>query len=137
MFRKFFAVAVLTLGLGAAFSSFANATDANTVAETVVSGTFSGLSNHITTGGVSIVKTDAGYLAVLANDFSLDGAPSPTLGFGADGQFDAASEFTKLASNTGLQVYAIPASVNVADFNEIYVWCADVNVPLGVAKFSS
>lgn len=97
------------------------------------SGTFKGLSKHVTTGGVSIVQTENGYIAVLENNFSLDGAPAPTLGFGKDGKFDQATEFTKLASTKGAQVYSIPSSINPADFNEFYVWCADFTVPLGVA----
>lgn len=99
-------------------------------------GTFSGLSKHVTTGGVTILKTQSGYLAILESDFSLDGAPAPTLGFGNDGKFDTASEFTKLENISGAQLYQIPASINPANFNEFYVWCADFSVPLGVAKLN-
>ncbi len=100
-------------------------------------GEFEGRSKHITTGGVSVVNTGSGYLVVLDNNFSLDGAPGPTLGFGVDGQFDGKSEFTPLKSKSGAQVYVLPASINPANYNEIYVWCADFSVPLGVAKLGS
>lgn len=99
----------------------------------VLSGKFEGRNKHITTGGVSIVKTASGYIAILEGDFSLDGAPAPTLGFGKDG-FDAKSEFTKLNSNDGLQVYALPASIDPMQYDEFYVWCADFSVSLGVAS---
>ncbi len=99
----------------------------------VKTGSFTGLSNHITTGNVSIVRTNDGYVAILEGNFELDGAPAPTLGFGKNG-FDKKTEFTKLNSKKGLQVYAIPASINPADFDEFYVWCADFNVGLGIAK---
>ena len=128
----FFAVALLA-GLGA---SFAGPAQADGHSEVVASGSFEGRSDHVTTGGISILKTKAGYVAVLESDFSLDGAPAPTLGFGKDGKFDEKSEFTKLNNKTGLQVYAIPASVDPSSFNEFYVWCADFSVPLGVAKLS-
>lgn len=101
------------------------------------SGEFSGLSRHVTTGGVSILKTSTGYVLVLEQNFSLDGAPSPTIGFGKGGKFDGKTEFTKLKDKTGLQVYALPATINPADYDEIYIWCAKFSVPLGVAKLAS
>ena len=113
------------------FSS-SHAAPADSTTTVVKSGTFEGRNDHITTGGVSIVKTDAGYVAVLEGDFSLDGAPAPTLGFGKGG-FDDKTEFTKLASTEGLQVYAIPSHINPSQFSEFYVWCSDFDVALGVA----
>ena len=107
-----------------------------TEGQVVLTGTFEGRSDHITTGRVSIVKTASGYVARLENDFSLDGAPAPTLGFGQDG-FVAATEFTTLNKKDGFQLYDIPASINPADFNEFYVWCADFSVPLGVATLAA
>lgn len=96
-------------------------------------GTFTGLNKHETTGGVTIVKGGDGYIVVLENNFSLDGAPAPTLGFGNNGKFDPSTEFTKLSSIKGAQVYSLPASIDPEKFSEFYVWCADFSVPLGVA----
>jgi len=100
--------------------------------EVVKTGSFEGRNKHITTGDVSILKTSDGYIAILNHNFSLDGAPAPTLGFGKNG-FDKKTEFTKLKSITGLQIYKIPSNINVEDFNEFYVWCSDFDVSLGVA----
>lgn len=108
--------------------------EAHVTSSVIQSGTFKGLSNHVTTGGVSIIKTGSGHIAILESNFDLDGAPAPTLGFG-NGEFDTETEFTKLESIKGLQVYAIPASINPADYSQFYVWCADFSVPLGVASF--
>ena len=100
-------------------------------------GTFEGASNHITTGGVSIIKTaGGGAVVILDADFSLDGAPDPHVGFGTDGTYAEASDIGMLSSNSGLQVFVVPASVNVDDFNEVYIWCSDVGVPLGVAAIN-
>lgn len=135
MFKNF-AIAVVALFTSAiAAVSVAQAQDvqAHVNSSVVQSGTFTGLSKHETSGGVSIIKTASGYIAVLESDFNLDGAPAPTLGFG-NGKFDVKTEFTKLNSIKGLQVYAIPASINPADYDEFYVWCADFSVPLGVAS---
>lgn len=97
-------------------------------------GTFTGASDHITTGGVQIIKTaDGGAVVILDSDFSLDGAPDPRVGFGKDGTFSDASDLGVLRSTTGVQVYIVPATVNVDDFNEVYIWCKKFAVPLGVA----
>lgn len=130
-------IAILSSGFALIGAAQAE-TDVTDSATTIVSsGSFEGRSKHITTGGVSIVKTTSGYIAVLESNFDLDGAPAPTLGFGKNGNgFDKNTEFTKLKSDKGLQVYAIPASINPTDYNEFYVWCADFSVPLGVAKLN-
>ncbi len=97
-------------------------------------GSFTGASNHITTGGVKIVKTaDGGAVVILDSDFSLDGAPDPRVGLGKDGRFIDSADLGELQNLTGVQVYIVPASVNVDDFNEVYIWCKKFSVPLGVA----
>ncbi|MEM6374450.1 MAG: twin-arginine translocation pathway signal protein, partial [Pseudomonadota bacterium] len=78
---------VLAIAL-AGFISFSAAANAGAVA----SGTFTGASDHITTGGVEVIKNDDGsHTVVLASDFSLDGAPDPRVGFGKDGKYDKAT----------------------------------------------
>ena len=102
--------------------------------EIVASGTFTGASNHVTTGGVSVVKTTDGLAVLMGADFNFDGAPDPKVGFGKAGQYDINSQLSHLQSNRGEQSYSIPASLNVDDYDEIYIWCEKYNVPLGVAK---
>lgn len=102
--------------------------------EVAATGSFIGASDHITTGGVSVIKTsDGGAVVILSKDFSLDGAPDPRVGFGKDGQFVDASDLGVLTQINGLQAYVVPADVNVDDFNEVYIWCKQFSVPLGVA----
>lgn len=99
-------------------------------------GTFTGASDHITTGGLTIVKTaDGGAVVILDSDFSLDGAPDPRVGFGKDGAYAEATDLGALQNLTGVQVYVVPASVNVDDFNEVYIWCKQFSVPLGLASY--
>ena len=100
----------------------------------VSKGTFEGRSDHITTGNVEIKKaSDGSYTVILADNFSLDGAPDPKLAFGKDG-VDKSTIFAPLKSKTGKQEYSLPAGINPANFNEIYVWCEKFDVPLGVAN---
>ncbi len=119
-----FALALLLLS--AAFVAHASSTVAS-------NGTFTGKSDHITTGGVSILETSTGYAVVLESDFSLDGAPDPKIGFGNDGTFAPETLFTALENNTGMQIYEVPASIDPTKFDEVYIWCEKFSVPLGVA----
>lgn len=73
------------------------------------SGQFSGRSDHITTGGVSIMKTEnGGSVLILGADFSLDGAPDPSVALGLDGKYDAATNLGAMTKINGMQVYEIP-----------------------------
>lgn len=111
------------------FLPLANASDVVKTAE------FEGRSDHITTGGVSILKTGGQTLLILEAEFSLDGAPDPQIGFGKNG-FDSDTIISKLRDDKGAQVYVIPDSIDVSEFNEVYIWCEKFDIPLGVAKFS-
>ncbi|MEX0286160.1 MAG: DM13 domain-containing protein [Paracoccaceae bacterium] len=96
-------------------------------------GTFKGLSNHITTGGVTVEERDGGYVIVLHGDFSFDGAPDPRVGFGNGGKFVDGTDFEVLKSNSGEQVYKVPAGINASQFSDVFIWCRKFAVPLGVA----
>lgn len=96
-------------------------------------GSFTGDSGHVTTGTAMLVKTAAGYEIHLGDDFVFDGAPDPRIGFGKDGKFVDATDFEQLQSNTGEQIYIVPASIKADTFDTIYVWCRKFSVPLGHA----
>ena len=121
--------AVASLALALAIPTLASAGDK------VGHGSFTGASGHVTTGEVSVVKTDKGYQVVLEDSFNFDGAPDPKLGFGKDG-YDASTQFSVLKANSGKQVYELPASFDPSKFNEVWVWCEKFAVPLGVAKLN-
>ncbi|MGC1497318.1 MAG: DM13 domain-containing protein [Sulfitobacter sp.] len=101
------------------------------------SGTFVGASDHITTGGVSVTKNDDGTSTVTFDaNFSLDGAPDPRVGFGKDGKFVSISDLGALKNLNGAQSYVVPASLDIDDYNELYIWCLKFAVPLGVAQLN-
>ncbi len=102
--------------------------------QTISTGQFNGANGHVTTGKVTIKKEGNDTIVILEDNFSLDGAPNPSLGFSKDGNYDVATDFSPLKSNTGRQVYKLPASINVENYDEIVVWCADFTVSLGSAK---
>jgi hypothetical protein len=99
-------------------------------------GSFSGASSHQTSGTVEVVQTDSGWEVHLKGDFSHDGAPDPWVGFGKSGSFAAATDFHRLRSNSGAQVYKVPADIDPAAYDEVYIWCRRYSVPLGVAKLA-
>lgn len=100
------------------------------------SGTFNGASGHEVRGKVDVVRTDSGWQVRLGEDFFLDGAPDPRVGFGSGGRFAAATDFEALRRNTGAQVYNVPAGIDPAGYDEVYIWCGQFSVPLGVAQIA-
>ena len=103
--------------------------------ETTAVGSFTGANDHITTGNVSVVRTsNGGAVVILDTNFSLDGAPDPSVGFGKDGEYVEATSLGVLGELTGLQAFVVPPSVNIDDFNEVYIWCDQFSVSLGVAS---
>ncbi|MEO0882941.1 MAG: DM13 domain-containing protein [Pseudomonadota bacterium] len=140
------AIVALTIGACSYIQSDADAVATQAAsAQTIVaeagdlvsSGTFEGRSDHITTGGVSLVSTEDGYQLVFADDFSLDGAPDPVVGFGKAGAYDTASQVSALANKTGAQSYSLPVSFTPDAYDEVYVWCEQFSVPLGVATLET
>lgn len=129
---------LLTTTIAATFIAFSAFTPtAASAGDTALTGSFTGDNDHITTGGVSIVKTaNGGAVVILDTNFSLDGAPDPKVGFGKDGEYAEATDLGELTQNTGLQVFVVPASVNVDDFNEVYIWCEQFSVSLGKADLA-
>ncbi len=125
-----FAGAMLALAFAAAVLAAPVAASAE--GHVLASGEFRGKSGHAASGGVSVVKTATGTAVVLAPDFKFDGAPDPKLGFGKNGYLKS-TQFSALKSNSGEQTYNLPAGIDPADYTEVWVWCEQYSVPLGVA----
>ena len=99
-------------------------------------GSFSGLKGHTAAGQVAVVMTADGWEVHLKDDFTFDGAPDPWVGFGTSGSFAPATDFYRLRQNTGGQVYKVPADIDPAAYDEVYIWCRQYSVPLGVARIA-
>ncbi len=98
--------------------------------DVIAKGSFIGASDHVTTGGVHVTANSVD----LQEDFSLDGAPDPKVGFGKDGVFDPDTTLDALQSKTGAQSYEVPDDIDPNAYDEVYIWCEKFSVPLGVAK---
>jgi len=97
-------------------------------------GDFIGVNGHKATGRVEVVQTADGWELHLKDDFTFDGAPDPWVGFGTLGKFSPGTDFYRLRANTGGQLYKVPADINPADYDEVYIWCRQYSVALGVAR---
>lgn len=102
----------------------------------VSQGQFSGRSDHITTGDVTLEKTAKGYQLSFSGDFELDGAPDPVVAIGNNETFLVANKLGVLKNRTGKQTYQLPASFTPGQFSQVYVWCEEFSVPLGIANLN-
>lgn len=98
-------------------------------------GTFTGKSNHVTKGRAEVVTQNGKSQVILLDDFWFDGAPDPKVALGRNG-FDKSTLMGALTSNTGKQTYDVPAGIDAATYNEVWIWCERFNVPLGVAQLN-
>ncbi|MEM7592987.1 MAG: DM13 domain-containing protein [Cyanobacteria bacterium P01_A01_bin.83] len=104
-------------------------------AEVLQSSSFTGENGHEVSGGVEIVKQGDILYLVLQDDFEFDGAPDPKLGFSQNDQFVEDSLFSGLNLDRGKQIYRLPAGFDVANYDEITVWCDEFDVSLAEAKY--
>ncbi|MEM8760635.1 MAG: DM13 domain-containing protein [Pseudomonadota bacterium] len=96
-------------------------------------GTFEGRSKHVTTGHASIVFSNGNVIIQLEDDFTFDGAPDPKVALG-NGGFDESTIHAALRSNTGAQAYTLKPGLDIGNYTEVWIWCEQFSVPLGVAK---
>ena len=104
--------------------------------QTISAGNFSGRPDHVTTGQVSLERTANGYQLNFAADFFLDGAPDPVVALGNGETFAVANKIGALKNRTGTQLYTLPANFKPGQFSQVYVWCEQFSVPLGVADLT-
>ncbi|MDC0116137.1 DM13 domain-containing protein [Octadecabacter sp.] len=95
-------------------------------------GTFSGKAGHAASGTAEI---DGGTINLLG-DFSFDGAPDARIALGNNGAHDPATLMGLLKSNTGASSYSVPAGIDSAGYTEVWIWCEQYSVPLGVAEIN-
>lgn len=108
-----------------------------TAAKTDTFDTFTGASDHVTKGGVTITNNDDGTATVTFDQsFSLDGAPDLRVDFDKGGKIVSIADPEQLKNLNGAQSYVVPASLDIDAYNELYIWCLKFAVPLGVAQLN-
>ena len=89
-------------------------------------------NSYAVTGRAELVKQGNGYVVNLSDDFSFANAPDPKIALGRNG-YDKSTLMGLLKSNKGASSYQVPAGVNAEEYNEVWIWCEQYNVPLAVA----
>ena len=100
----------------------------------VKTGTFAKDSEG-TVGTAQIVQLDnASFVLRFGKDFVYNGgAPDVTIGLGNNGYIEK-SNLGSLKSTKGIQDYALPAGFDPSKINQVFVWCRQFHVGLGVAS---
>lgn len=107
-------------------------------ARTTARGSFVGDKGHVTTGTGEVFRDNGQWFVRLGPDFSLDGGPDPKVALGnkASGGYQPGTILGKLSSLNGEQVYALKPGLDIADYDQIYIWCEQFSVPLGHANLA-
>lgn len=101
--------------------------------EIIAQGVFIGLEGHRAEGSAKLLKVADKYYVRFEDDFRITNGPDLFVYFGKDGRYDAAAKVAGLKGNIGGQNYEIPAKLDPANYNEIWVWCRAFSVAFGRA----
>ncbi len=96
-------------------------------------GVWIGKSLHDTIGTVSVHDADGDALVLIEANFSLSPVPGTMVALGRDGYVPRAV-LGALRRPQGRQVYRVPENLRISDYNEIWLWDAINNRPLGLAR---
>lgn len=94
---------------------------------------FIGESNHDTVGTVSVYRSGKPAYLVFEPNFRMTRAPGTVIAFGLDG-YQPETVIGELVRMRGRQSYALPTDLRVRDFNEVWLWDAKADKPLGLAR---
>ena len=121
---KFFTQLFLALTIVLAPVSYATA-------QTVKSGNLVGEKVKWTQGSVKIVKSGSGHKIQLGSNFKTKQGPALYVYLG-NGK--PQKRIAKLQSISGAQSYAIPNSVNIDSYSNVYIYCVPFRVVFGSSR---
>ena len=102
--------------------------------EVVRTGEFFGFDRvHVGSGTVNLIKTKTGFVVRMEESFSVTNGPDLFVGLGKDGVYREEAQIAPLRGNIGSQNYMVPNTVNVDEYNEIWIWCRAFSVPFARA----
>lgn len=124
--------------LPVATTSFAPIVSSEVVAtpsvETIAQGTFTGFDSlHRASGNARLIRTNGKAYIRFEEDFTVTNGPDLFVHLGKNGKYDAEVNLGKLKGNEGSQNYEIPATINLDEYSEVWVWCRAFSVPFGKA----
>lgn len=96
-------------------------------------GVWIGKSLHPTVGAVSVHRADDDLLIMIEDNFQMPLVPGTIVALGRDG-YSQGAVIGELRRATGRSLYLVPDKLRISDYNEIWLWDATGNRPLGVAR---
>jgi hypothetical protein len=96
--------------------------------ETIKYGTFEGLTGHAGFGGASLLKIRGSYYVRFDEDFQTTNGPDLFVHLGRNGEYDANANLGSLKGSAGGQNYKIPDTIDISQYNEVWVWCRAFSV---------
>lgn len=101
--------------------------------QVLFSGNFEGLGGHNAEGQAQLIKVGDKYYIRLEENFKVTNGPDLFVYLGKNGQYDPNTKLDSLKGNIGSQNYEVPISINIQEYNEVWVWCRSFSVPFGKA----
>jgi hypothetical protein len=103
----------------------------------VLRGLFSGFDRiHTGSGNVSVIRVGDKYILRFEENFEVANGPDLYVGLGKDGEYKKGTEIAKLKGNIGSQNYEVPETINLSDYNEVWIWCRAFSVGFAKAKLT-
>ncbi|MCR4328801.1 MAG: DM13 domain-containing protein [Patescibacteria group bacterium] len=108
-------------------------TPKNGVLETLAKGTFIGLAGHNAEGTATLLKIGTTHYIRFEGDFKVTNGPDVFVYLGKNGSYAPEAQLAALKGNIGSQNYEIPDTIDITDYNEVWIWCRAFSVPFGSA----
>ena len=100
-------------------------------------GSFTGFDSiHYGSGNVSVLEVGGKYVIRFEENFDVANGPDLFVGLGKDGEYIEGTEIGKLKGNIGSQNYEVPENINLADYNEVWIWCRAFSVGFAKARLT-
>lgn len=94
-----------------------------------------GEPGHHAKGEAVLLRLEDGSYAVrFEDDFEVTNGPDLFVYLGNDGEYDSEAKLGALKGSVGGQNYIVPNSIDVGQYNEVWVWCRAFGVKFGVAR---
>lgn len=96
-------------------------------------GVWIGKNHHDTMGTVSVHQADDDVLIMIEENFSVPVVPGVVVALGRDG-YRSDAVVGNLRRARGRQLFLVPDDLHLTDYNEIWLWDATHDKPVGLAR---
>jgi hypothetical protein len=128
---------ILKMLIGATALSMTLLTPALGQGHDALSAHFSDEIAYIANHGVTVVPTsNGGHHVILQTSFGTRNTTALRLLLGKNGSMAPETDLGPLRKITGLQVFRVPADLDISGFNEVYIWNPKNNAAVRVAALN-